>query len=66
MRPSEVRDLTDDEIQEKARELNEELFRLRLRKGTGQLEDPMRVRKLRRDIARVKTIQNERMRAAHQ
>ena len=51
MRASEVRDRTDEEIREKARELGEELFRLRLRRGTGQLEDPMRIRKVRRDVA---------------
>ena len=62
MRAREVRDLTDAEVQEKARELGEELFRLRLRKGTGQLDDPMRLRKIRQDIARIKTIQHERIR----
>lgn len=64
MRASEVRDMTDEERREKARELREELFRLRLRRGTGQLEDPMQIRKIRRDIARVKTVQHERARAA--
>ncbi len=64
MRASEVRDLTDEEMQGKVRELSEELFRLRLRRGTGQLEDAMRIRKIRRDVARVKTIQLERIRAA--
>lgn len=63
MRASEFRNMTDEEIREKARELSEELFRLRLRKGTGQLEDPLRVRKIRRDVARVKTVQLERARA---
>lgn len=65
MRASEIRDMTDEERREKARELSEELFRLRLRRGTGQLEDPMQIRKIRRDIARVKTVQHERTRAAH-
>ena len=64
MRASEVRELTDEEMQGKAQELSEELFRLRLRKGTGQIEDAMRIRKIRRDIARVKTIQLERIRTA--
>ena len=66
MQASEIRDLTDEEMQEKAREFHEELFRLRLRKGTGQLEDPMRIRKIRRDIARVKTIQQERLRVTNE
>lgn len=60
MRASEFRSMAEDEIREKERELKEELFRLRLRKGTGQLEDPMRVRKVRRDIARIKTVRHER------
>ena len=64
MRAREVRELTDEEIQGKAQELSEELFRLRLRRGTGQVEDAMRIRKIRRDIARVKTIQSERIRTA--
>ena len=64
MRAREVRDLTDEEIRVKAQELSEELFRLRLRRGTGQIEDAMRIRKIRRDIARVKTIQHERIRTA--
>ena len=59
MRASEYRSMAEDEIREKERELKEELFRLRLRKGTGQLEDPMRVRKVRRDIARIKTVRHE-------
>lgn len=65
MRASEVRDMTGEEIREKARELDEELFRLRLRRGTGQLEDPMQIRKVRRDVARVKTVQHERAHAVH-
>ena len=64
MRAREVRELADEEMQGKAQELSEELFRLRLRRGTGQIEDAMRIRKIRRDIARVKTIQHERIRTA--
>lgn len=62
MRAKEIRDLTSEEIHQKERELAEELFRLRLRKSTGQLDNPMRLRHLRRDIARLKTIQHERAR----
>jgi large subunit ribosomal protein L29 len=62
MRAKEIRDLTSDEIHQKERELAEELFRLRLRKSTGQLDNPMRLRHLRRDLARLKTIQHERAR----
>jgi large subunit ribosomal protein L29 len=59
MRAKEIRDLTSEEIRLKERELVEELFRLRLRKSTGQLDNPMRLRNLRRDIARIKTVQHE-------
>ena len=59
MRAKEIRDLTGEEMRQKERELAEELFRLRLRKSTGQLDNPMRLQRLRRDIARLKTIQHE-------
>jgi large subunit ribosomal protein L29 len=60
MRAKEIRDLTAEEMGQKERDLAEELFRLRLRKRTGQLDNPMRLRTLRRDLARLKTIQHER------
>jgi len=53
--------LTDAEAHQKEQEMAEELFRLRMRKSTGQLENPMRIRHLRRDLARLKTIQHARM-----
>lgn len=62
MRAKEIRDLTNEEARQKENEVAEELFRLRLRKSTGQLENPMQVRRLRRDLARLKTIQHERAR----
>ena len=64
MRAEEIRDLTSDEMQQQERELAEDIFRLRLRKSTGQLDNPMRIRNLRRDLARIKTIQHERARRA--
>jgi large subunit ribosomal protein L29 len=60
MQAKELRDLTSEEMHQKAREIAEELFRLRLRKSTGQIDNPMRLRSLRRDLARLKTIQHER------
>ncbi len=63
MRASEIRDLTGDEAHQKERELSEELFQLRMRKGIGQVDNPMQIRKLRRNLARLKTIQHERARA---
>jgi large subunit ribosomal protein L29 len=60
MKGNEVRELTDDEIQERIEQLQEERFRLRFRSATQQLENPMLLRTIRRDIARLKTVQRER------
>jgi large subunit ribosomal protein L29 len=60
MRAEEIRDLTDDEIGGRIRELEEERFRLRVRSATEVLEQPLRFRAIRRDIARLKTILRER------
>ncbi len=60
MRAKEIRELSVDEVRQKERETAEEIFRLLMRKRTGQLENPMRIRLLRRDLARLKTIQHER------
>ena len=56
MKASEVRDLTEDRIQDKIVELKKEQFNLRFQSASGQLENTSRVRQVRRDIARVKTI----------
>jgi len=55
----ELRQLTGPELEEKAHQLTQELFNLRFQLGTGRLENPMQVRKTKRSIARVKTIQRE-------
>jgi large subunit ribosomal protein L29 len=60
MKPQEFRDLTDDELAVKERELREELFNLRFQRVTGQVENPMRIRLVRRDIARAQTATRER------
>ena len=60
MRGSEVRDLSEQELEVKERELKEELFRLRLRHKTAQLEQTHRLVEVRRDIARVQTIRRQR------
>jgi large subunit ribosomal protein L29 len=57
---NEVRELTDQEITERIEQLQEERFRLRFRSGTQQLENPILLRTIRRDIARLKTAQRER------
>ncbi|MGH7477222.1 MAG: 50S ribosomal protein L29 [Longimicrobiales bacterium] len=60
MTPAEIRDMTDAEIRERAEQIQEELFRLRFRSATQQLENPALLRDLRRDVARLKTILRER------
>lgn len=60
VKAEEIRDLSGDEISEKIDAAREELFRLRFRSATQQLEDPALIRKLRRDIARMKTILRQR------
>ena len=59
MKASEVRDLTEDQIQDKIVELKKEQFNLRFQKATGQLENTTRARQVRRDIARLLTIQGQ-------
>ncbi|MBX6331604.1 MAG: 50S ribosomal protein L29 [Gemmatimonadaceae bacterium] len=60
MRADEIRELTNDEIRSRIAELEEERFRLRFRSATETLEDPLRFRVIRKDIARMKTILRER------
>lgn len=55
MKASEVREMTLNELLAKSRDLRQELFNLRLQKASAQLENPARLRLLRRDIARVET-----------
>jgi large subunit ribosomal protein L29 len=59
MKASKMREQTVEELQDRERELAEQLFALRLQKVTGQLEKPSRVRELRRDMARVLTVLRE-------
>lgn len=59
----ELRQLTPAELSEKAKQLRQELFNLRFQFGTGRLENPMQIRKTKRSIARVKTVQGEMERA---
>lgn len=60
MKAGELRELGDEELQQKCQELNEELFNLRFQLATSQIENVSRMTVVRRDIARVKTIQRER------
>ena len=60
MRARQLRDLTDDELEEKMAETRRELFNLRFQSATGQLESHGRLKAVRRDIARIYTILRER------
>ena len=55
----ELRQMTGAELAEKAKHLSQELFNLRFQLGTGRLENPMQIRKTKRSIAQVKTVQRE-------
>jgi large subunit ribosomal protein L29 len=56
MKAAELRDLGADELQTKERDLNDQLFRMRIQKSMGQLEAPEKMKTVRRDLARVKTV----------
>jgi large subunit ribosomal protein L29 len=60
MNSADVRELTTDEISARIEQLQEELFRLRFRRATMELENPMLLRTIKRDIARLKTVLRER------
>ncbi|NMB45339.1 MAG: 50S ribosomal protein L29 [Firmicutes bacterium] len=60
MKAEEIRAMTSEELGRRLDDLKEELFNLRFQMVTAQLDNPMRVREVRRDIARVKTILRER------
>ena len=64
MKPEKVRELSLEELHGKERELAEQLFRLRFQKAVGQLDNPLKLRETRRDIARVKTILTEKKKGA--
>jgi large subunit ribosomal protein L29 len=60
MRPRQLRDLTDEELQSRLEETRQELFNLRFQSATGALENSARLRLAKREIARILTIKNER------
>jgi large subunit ribosomal protein L29 len=59
VKPEQIRELGLDELRNKEKELQEQLFRLRFQKSLGQLDNALKLRETRRDIARVKTILKE-------
>lgn len=64
MHAKEMRDMGLDELQQKRTAFKEEIFHLALRRATGQLESPMKLRQSRRDLARLETVVGELRRAA--
>jgi large subunit ribosomal protein L29 len=64
MKPEKIRNLTDAELKHQERELNDQLFRLKFQLNMGQTESLKKIRGLRKDIARVKTINRQRQIAA--
>jgi large subunit ribosomal protein L29 len=63
VKPDKVREMSDDELRTKERELQEQLFRLRFQKSLGQLDNGLKIRETRRDIARVKTVLRQKKQA---
>jgi large subunit ribosomal protein L29 len=59
MKVTEVRDLGVDELRQREKEMDDQLFRLRIQKSMGQLEAAHKLKALRRDLARVKTVLRE-------
>ncbi|MFD2617385.1 MULTISPECIES: 50S ribosomal protein L29 [Terrilactibacillus] len=60
MKTNEIRNLTTAEVEQNVQSLKEELFNLRFQLATGQLENPARIREVRKSIARAKTVLRER------
>uniref|UniRef100_A0A7C2IPG1 Large ribosomal subunit protein uL29 n=1 Tax=Ammonifex degensii TaxID=42838 RepID=A0A7C2IPG1_9THEO len=60
MKAKEIRELTNEELARKIADSKEELFRLRFQLATGQLNNPMKIKEVKRQIARFKTILRER------
>jgi large subunit ribosomal protein L29 len=60
MKPKELREFSDEELRVQLKTLKEQLFRLRFQLATAQLDNPMRIRQVKKDIARVHTILRER------
>ena len=62
MKAEKVREMSDDELDRKYEELTDQLFRMRIQKATAQLDRPQKIREVKKDLARVKTVLSERRR----
>jgi len=63
VKATQLRDKSNDELQARERDLREQLFKLRFQRATGRMENPSKMRQVRREIARIATLLNERSRA---
>jgi large subunit ribosomal protein L29 len=59
MKLRELKELSADELKAKEAELGDQIFKLRFQKSLGQLENPMKIKNIRKDIARIKTLLNQ-------
>jgi large subunit ribosomal protein L29 len=66
VKPSKIRDMTVDELILQESDLRKELFNLRFQQATGEIENPMRIRAVRKDIVRVLTIMTEKLKEKRQ
>lgn len=66
MKVKDIQNMTSEELAKRAEDLKDELFKLRFQLATGQLDNPMRIREVRRTIARIKTVLRERELQAQQ
>ncbi|HXH40910.1 MAG TPA: 50S ribosomal protein L29 [Thermoanaerobaculia bacterium] len=62
MKANQLREKSHDELQTRERELSEQLYKLRFQRATGRMEAPSKVKQVRREIARIKTLQGEKAR----
>jgi large subunit ribosomal protein L29 len=60
MKAKDVRDMSQSELEQNLAKLKEELFNLRFQHATGQLDNPLRIPAVKKDIARIKTVQRQR------
>ncbi len=63
MKANELREKSMEELSKQEAQIREELFKLNMRRGLEQLENPKRIRSLRKDLARILTVKNEKIRA---
>jgi large subunit ribosomal protein L29 len=63
MKVTELRDKSEAELENRQKELSEQLFKLRFQRATGRIENPMKIRQVKREIARIKTLLGERSRS---